>query len=155
GVMQVMPETRDWVEQVILGHSVPHTLDGDIEVGVLYLRHLLGRFDGDTRLALAAWYQGDAAVREFGLFEMTKPFVADVLALPSRMSPDHVTPSGRPLGVLMAEARAVRGARSGRMVTYSRKVFIPLTKLSGAVCPYSTFPRPPRRGERAYLTVDE
>ena len=85
GVMQVMPETRDYVEQVILGHPVPQTVDGDIEVGVLYLRHLLSQFDGDTKLALAAWYQGEAAVREFGLYQMTKPFVADVLALQSRM----------------------------------------------------------------------
>ncbi len=85
GVMQVMPETRDFVEQVLLGHAVPNTLDGDIEIGILYLRHLLGRFDGDTDLALGAWYQGEAAVREFGLYKMTKPFVADVLALQSRM----------------------------------------------------------------------
>jgi hypothetical protein len=80
-----MPTTRDFVEQMIVGHAVPHTLDGDVEVGVLYLRHLLGQFDGDTRLALAAWYQGEAAVRRFGLYQMTKPFVADVLALQQRM----------------------------------------------------------------------
>lgn len=85
GVMQVMPETRDFVERMLLGRPVPNTIDGDIEVGVLYLRHLLGHFGGNTRLALAAWYQGEAAVREFGLYEMTKPFVADVLALQSRM----------------------------------------------------------------------
>jgi soluble lytic murein transglycosylase len=84
-VMQVMPETRDFVERMLFGHAVPSTVDGDIEVGVLYLRHLLGHFGGDTRLALAAWYQGEAAVREFGPYEMTKPFVADVLALQSRM----------------------------------------------------------------------
>jgi soluble lytic murein transglycosylase-like protein len=85
GVLQVMPTTRDYVEQVLVGHSVPHTLDGDVEVGILYLRHLLGQFDGNTRLALAAWYQGEAAVRKFGLYQMTKPFVADVLALQQRM----------------------------------------------------------------------
>ena len=85
GVLQVMPTTRDYVEQVLVGHAVPHTLDGDVEVGVLYLRHLLGQFDGDTQLALAAWYQGEAAVRKFGLYQMTKPFVADVLALQQRM----------------------------------------------------------------------
>ena len=68
-----------------LGHPVPHTLDGDIEVGVLYLRHLLEQFGGDERLALAAWYQGEAAVRKFGLYKVTKPFVADVLALAARM----------------------------------------------------------------------
>jgi peptidoglycan hydrolase-like protein with peptidoglycan-binding domain len=85
GVMQVLPETRSYVEDVLLGHPVPQTLDGDIEVGVLYLRHLLGQFDGDTTLALGAWYQGEAAVRQFGLYKVTKPFVADVLALRSRM----------------------------------------------------------------------
>src|SRR5204862_2234108 len=55
----------------------------------------------------------------------------------------------------MAEARAVREARTGALVTYSPKVFIPLTKLCRDVCHYCTFARPPRRGERAYLSVDE
>ena len=85
GVLQVMPETRQWVELVLLGRPVPQTLDGDIEVGILYLRYLLQEFNGDTTLALGAWYQGAAAVRLFGLYEVTKPFVADVLALEERM----------------------------------------------------------------------
>jgi len=55
----------------------------------------------------------------------------------------------------MAEARAVRDARSGRLVTYSPKVFVPLTKLCRDVCRYCTFARPPRRGEPAYMTVEE
>ena len=44
---------------------------------------------------------------------------------------------------------------AGRLVTYSPKVFIPLTTLCRDVCGYCTFARPPRRGERAYLPVDE
>src|SRR5215470_18902269 len=55
----------------------------------------------------------------------------------------------------MAGARAVRDARSGGIVTYSPKVFVPLTKLCRDVCHYCTFAGPPRRGERAYMTVDE
>ena len=55
----------------------------------------------------------------------------------------------------MAEARAVREARAGRLVTYSPKVFIPLTKLCRDVCHYCTFAQPPRRGERAFMTIDE
>ena len=43
----------------------------------------------------------------------------------------------------------------GPLVTYSPKVFIPLTKLCRDVCHYCTFARPPRRGERAYLSLDE
>ena len=62
---------------------------------------------------------------------------------------------GRPLDELMAGARAVREGRSGRIVTYSPKVFIPLTKLCRDVCHYCTFARPPRRGEQAYLRIDE
>src|SRR5215831_10821233 len=58
----------------------------------------------------------------------------------------------RPLEDLLSEARSLR---SGDAVTYSPKVFIPLTKLCRDVCHYCTFARPPRRGERAYLSSDE
>ena len=62
---------------------------------------------------------------------------------------------GRPLEDLCAEARALRDQWHGRVVTYSPKVFIPLTKLCRDVCHYCTFAKPPRRGERAYMTIDE
>jgi FO synthase len=52
---------------------------------------------------------------------------------------------------LLGPARALRGT----LVTYSPKVFIPLTKLCRDVCHYCTFAAPPRKGERAYLTADE
>ena len=55
--------------------------------------------------------------------------------------------------VPIAEALCLAG--HGTRVSYSRKVFIPLTKLCRDVCHYCTFARPPRRGERAYLTLDE
>jgi FO synthase len=42
-----------------------------------------------------------------------------------------------------------------RVVTYSPKVFIPLTKLCRDVCHYCTFAHPPRRGERAYMSGAE
>src|SRR5262249_32783096 len=57
-----------------------------------------------------------------------------------------------PLEELFAEARRLRP--SG-LVTYSPKVFVPLTTLCRDVCGYCTFARPPRRGERAYLTDEE
>jgi soluble lytic murein transglycosylase-like protein len=85
GVLQTLPVTRDFVEAVLVGHPLPMTLDGDIETGTLYIRHLLGNFGGNERLALAAWYQGEKAVREQGVFKVTKPFVAGVLALKARM----------------------------------------------------------------------
>jgi FO synthase len=60
-----------------------------------------------------------------------------------------------PLDELCAEARRLREERHGVLVTYSPKVFVPLTTLCRDVCHYCTFARPPRRGERAYLTLDE
>jgi LysM repeat protein len=85
GVLQTLPSTRRYVETTLLGRAVPQTLDGDIEVGVVYLRHLLQVFDGNQSLALAGWYQGERAVRTIGVYKVTKPFVADVLALSQRM----------------------------------------------------------------------
>src|ERR671911_804431 len=58
-----------------------------------------------------------------------------------------------PLDDLLAAARGRR--RGGGLVTYSPKVFIPLTTLCRDVCGYCTFARPPRRGERAYLNEEE
>jgi hypothetical protein len=84
GPLQVMPETWTFVETVLLGRTVPRTGEGGVQVGMALLRHLLRRFDGDQRLALAAWFQGEKAVRERGLYEETKQFVANVLALSSR-----------------------------------------------------------------------
>ncbi len=56
---------------------------------------------------------------------------------------------------LMERARAARAEAFGSVVTYSPKVFIPLTKLCRDVCHYCTFARPPRRGEQAFLTIEE
>ncbi|MGN6429209.1 MAG: bifunctional FO biosynthesis protein CofGH [Gaiellaceae bacterium] len=56
---------------------------------------------------------------------------------------------------LAGEARRLRALGHGGLVTYSPKVFIPLTKLCRDVCGYCTFARPPRRGERAYMSEDE
>src|SRR6201991_4652357 len=58
-----------------------------------------------------------------------------------------------PLDDLLAAARQRR--RGDGLVTYSPKVFIPLTTLCRDVCGYCTFARPPRRGERAFMTEDE
>src|ERR687883_1821022 len=60
-----------------------------------------------------------------------------------------------PLDELCGEARGLREKGHGVFVTYSPKVFIPLTTLCRDVCHYCTFARPPRHGERAYLTLDE
>ncbi len=59
------------------------------------------------------------------------------------------------LAALMARAAALRDEGHGRIVTVSKKVFIPLTRLCRDSCHYCTFAQPPRRGESAYLAPDE
>ena len=60
-----------------------------------------------------------------------------------------------PWEALANQARRLRELGHGNRVTYSPKVFIPLTKLCRDVCGYCTFAQPPRRGERAYMSEDE
>jgi FO synthase len=56
---------------------------------------------------------------------------------------------------LMPEAAWLRDAGHGAIVSYSRKVFIPLTRLCRDVCAYCTFARAPHVQESAYLSPDE
>src|ERR1700730_15402827 len=60
-----------------------------------------------------------------------------------------------PLAELTDAAGRLRDEGHGRHISYSRKVFIPLTHLCRDVCSYCTFAHPPRRGERGYLTPEE
>ena len=55
----------------------------------------------------------------------------------------------------MLAAAEVRDSVYGPRISYSRKVFIPLTKLCRDNCGYCTFAHPPRPGARAYLTPEE
>lgn len=56
---------------------------------------------------------------------------------------------------LMAVAAARRDRAHGQRVSYSRKVFIPLTQLCRDVCHYCTFARPPKPGEKAFLSLEQ
>jgi len=60
-----------------------------------------------------------------------------------------------PLDELTARARAVRDARTGTRVTYSPKVFIPLTMLCRDRCGYCTFAQPPARLDSPYLSPEQ
>ena len=74
-----------------------------------------------------------------------RPEAAEALALAAE---DDLAP-------LLDCAAALRDRAHPDVVTYSRKVFIPLTHLCRDVCHYCTFARPPRRGETAFMTADE
>jgi FO synthase len=60
-----------------------------------------------------------------------------------------------PVADLLPVAESLTLAGFGESVSYSRKVFIPLTQLCRDVCHYCTFAKAPRRLASAYLTADE
>ena len=60
-----------------------------------------------------------------------------------------------PLDQLLTEARAIRDAHFGTRVTYSPKVFIPLTMLCRDKCGYCTFAQPPARLENPYMSAEQ
>ena len=60
-----------------------------------------------------------------------------------------------PLADLIAAAGSLRDEGHGRSISYSRKVFIPLTHLCRDVCHYCAFAEQPRAGRRAYLSPNE
>src|SRR6266545_3928994 len=70
------------------------------------------------------------------------------------MSMITVAPSTS-LDELLALARRIRAERSGTRITYSPKVFIPLTMLCSDHCGYCTFAKPPAKLASAYLDPDQ
>ena len=59
-----------------------------------------------------------------------------------------------PVEPLMEEARRLRDVGHDRLITYSRKVFIPITTLCRDTCTYCTFVKPPGAGGQ-YLTPED
>ena len=56
---------------------------------------------------------------------------------------------------LFAAAAAVRDNHHGQRVTYSPKVFIPLTMLCRDRCGYCTFAQPPARLDSPFLSAEQ
>src|SRR6516162_5805181 len=64
-------------------------------------------------------------------------------------------PKAGELEDMMARAARLRDEGFGDVITYSRKIFIPLTQLCRDVCGYCTFAHPPRKGHPAFLTKEQ
>jgi LysM repeat protein len=86
GVMQIMPGTWDWVNQNLTNGNAlnPNSALDNVRGGVLYLRQLLNDFGGDQNSAIAAYYQGEGAVKSRGLYPETQQYVNSVNALRSQ-----------------------------------------------------------------------
>ena len=70
------------------------------------------------------------------------------------MPTTRIIPS-TPVDELLPQARRIRRERYGSRVTYSPKVFIPLTMLCSDHCGYCTFAKPPAKLAGAYLDPEQ
>ena len=87
---------------------------------------------------------------------MTKDSILDSAASEDRLDEDQALALAgfEDTGALMAIARGLRDRRTGDVVTYSPKIFIPLTELCRDVCRYCTFAKTPGNVGAPYLSVD-
>ena len=84
GVMQVMPGTGAWVARHLVGRPLDlRDLEDNVLAGIRYFKLLL-RITGRTDMALAGYYQGLASVRKRGMYDDTKAYIKNILALRSR-----------------------------------------------------------------------
>ena len=85
GAMQVMPSTGRWLSAYVVRRPLNlYRAQHNVTAGVALLAVLLRETRGDMRLAAAGYYQGLASVRQRGMYEDTKRYVANVLALRNR-----------------------------------------------------------------------
>jgi soluble lytic murein transglycosylase-like protein len=87
GVMQLMPDTVDFVSASLLGTARldPRDPVANIRMGTRFLRYLLDSHGGNLDRALASYYQGLRSVRERGPLDETERFVANIKALRGRL----------------------------------------------------------------------
>jgi soluble lytic murein transglycosylase-like protein len=82
GVMQLMPATADWIGASMLGSRVDlYDARSNVHAGVRLLQHYFDRYRGDRALVLAAYFQGQTAADRHGVYPVTRPYIASILAL--------------------------------------------------------------------------
>jgi soluble lytic murein transglycosylase-like protein len=87
GVMQMQPETGLFTGQVLLATPVNLAdVDHNVRAGVRFLAYLLKEAGGDERFAVASYFQGLRSIRQRGLTDETRHYVANVIALKKRFA---------------------------------------------------------------------
>jgi LysM repeat protein len=82
GVMQLTPATADWVASTMLAGPVDlYDARSNVRAGVALLSHYLHRYHGDRSLVLAAYYQGQTAADRYGVYAVTRTYIAAIRAL--------------------------------------------------------------------------
>ena len=85
GAMQIMPATGRWLSDYVVHRKLDiHRASDNVTAGCALLSVLLRETNGDVRIAVAGYYQGLASVRQRGMYDDTKRYVANVLALRNR-----------------------------------------------------------------------
>ncbi len=79
GAMQVIPSTGVWISDMIGRDLDLLRVRDNVTAGVVLLGYLTDV--APTRIAVAGYYQGLAGVRERGMYDDTKRYVANVMAL--------------------------------------------------------------------------
>ena len=84
GVMQLMPNTAEYVSKKLLGLRSgldPRNATSNVRMGARYLRHLLDQSRGNVRRALIAYNQGLTSLRVRGSYSIAERHADRVLAL--------------------------------------------------------------------------
>ncbi len=119
----------------------------------------------DDLLALCRRYVADASWRKTS----TAEFVAGLGLLQDNMETLDAAMSGQlpnrnqarslalesDLRALVSTAAALRDRAHGNLISYSKKVFIPLTRLCRDVCHYCTYAKVPKHAGNPYMSVED
>jgi soluble lytic murein transglycosylase-like protein len=87
GVMQLMPDTVEYVSKTLLGLHTnldPRNATSNVRMGTKYLRHLVNEYRGNVRQALIAYNQGLTSLSTRGSFGVAERYADRVLAVRSQ-----------------------------------------------------------------------
>ena len=87
GVMQVMPQTGEFISKELLKEPVDLTkVEQNVKAGIRFFAFYLSKTSGDERTAVAGYFQGLRSVWQNGISERTQRYVNSVLALRDRFN---------------------------------------------------------------------